>query len=205
MGHRRHFGWGSSCSLVVYGVLQSDVQHRLSNFISTSVMQSIAEPNSELHKALGKLIISTVQGTVGASTKQFFELSLNKSVNYVPIYIPRDHDIVIFVDFIQVPSSTMPEKVVFSLEALSQEIPTSEPRSLAPLKILQRVRQQREEAVTTEAFAGPKKLVGILGRIAPNVFTAQFQLRPTDLDKRIFVKLIVLVINPIWVENEPSN
>jgi hypothetical protein len=198
--------------LVVYGLLRNDLQHTLNRFIDTAVSASLNDPSTELrktldaslsaslndpktelHKTLSKLIIGTVQGTVGASTKQFFELSGDQSVQYVPIYIPKDHDLLIFVDFVSVPKFQMPEKLVFSLEGLAEEISTNEPRSFAPIKILQKVRQQREEATTEAAFAGPKEFVGILGRIAPNVFTAQFQLRQTDSDKRIFVKLIVLV------------
>jgi hypothetical protein len=66
-------------------------------------------------------------------------------------------------------------------------------------------KQVGSEETSANAFVGSDEMVGILGKIAPNVFTGQFQLRTQDLGKKIFMKLIVLVINPIWVENEPKN
>jgi len=191
-------------AVFVYEVMLDRMKTNVGKFIELSIIENIDDISSPLHTKLTDFISAEIQGTIGASTKQSFELGPQHAVYYVPTYIPKDHSVLIFVDFSQVGNAAEPTHVLFAIEGISQLIATDQPKTYEPDNLIEKAREIRANA-TASLFAPPSSSLGVLDKIAPDVFTIQFQLRPEDLQKEIAIKLIVFVVNPIWVRNQPKS
>jgi hypothetical protein len=189
---------------IFYAAGKNAIEYQLNGLIEAAIVHDLTDETSELHKRFTAFVSQEIQGTIGASTKQYFELGAEHQTYFVPTYIPKDHSVVLFVDFLKVPNFDEPSEILMSIEGVdAKTISTNEPHSFAPDDAIKRARILHDKA-PEDAFAPPKRMMGLLDKIRPDVFTVQFQLRPEDLQKRIAVKLIVFVVNPIWVENEPK-